>query len=280
MVEITTWKDFLAACERKGVVYRGQTSHFPRVIPSLFRKPLPPNYDNIGPAAAALYLEAYHAEENHAKIVEADVPLQLSEDELGPWGTPPTPFPGHGLGSIGDFDEYAPMMMNFLGTDAAYRHAVLQHYGAPTPTLDVTFDPLIALWFATHVFRSEGSGLARYYRHTEPGFVYMMAASRDHVVDLRGGRLIPAAGLRGQRQAGGLLMGATALAPDLAAHVVEILSVSSEVFDLSHEVVAHLSQRYLFPPPNEDPFFDALVNARFSTNRAMQDLAQYFVVYI
>src|SRR2546428_9974479 len=134
MVDIGDWKTFQAVCTRPKSVYRGQTAYCPKILPSLFRGPLPANYNGLGSAAAALYLQAYRAEERHAQIMQEEgAPLELYDDELGPYGTPPSPFSGHGFGSIGQYDEYGPMISNFLGSDEGYRHAVLQHYGAPTP---------------------------------------------------------------------------------------------------------------------------------------------------
>jgi hypothetical protein len=51
--------------------------------------------------------------------------------------------------------------------------AILQHYGLPTKALDVTFDPLVALWFALNVAKREGERL-RFEAAQDAGYVYAM----------------------------------------------------------------------------------------------------------
>src|SRR6266404_429179 len=150
MTTITEWSELRAAVGVDGYFYRGQTTRYPRIIPSLFRSAIPPKYDSLAAAAAALYLQAYNAEAESARIQEEAHADLSDEDDHGPYGVGPGPITGHGFGYSDSFDEFAIAQMNFLGESADHRHAVLQHYGAPTPALDITFDVRIALWFATH----------------------------------------------------------------------------------------------------------------------------------
>ena len=52
---------------------------------------------------------------------------------------------------------YAQEIYNFNIRDL---YALMQHYGFPTEFLDVTYDPEIALWFATHSFVPVGKNWA------------------------------------------------------------------------------------------------------------------------
>lgn len=280
MRTISAWSELRKALSGDGHFYRGQTTQYPQIIPSLFRKPLPPKYSTLGPAAAALYLQAYHAQEESARIREEAFQSPFDESDFGPYGLPPSPVPGHGFGSIDSFDEFGIAEMHFLGESDHHRHAVLQHYGAPTPVLDITFDPRIALWFATHAYRQHGDVIARYFRSATPGVIYVMKASKDRVIDLRGGVRLPSAGLRGQRQAGGLLLGATEASPDLSDTVVDSFIVEPSTFDATDKDLTGLSQAFLFPSLQEDPFFASLVGARFSDDPAERELATHFPVYV
>src|SRR5207248_10746322 len=61
--------------------------------------------------------------------------------------------------SSGDvLDEY--VKLHRPGLDAARRHLILQHYGAPTPYIDVTRDIRVAEWFAFNRIKVEDTGLA------------------------------------------------------------------------------------------------------------------------
>jgi hypothetical protein len=277
----TEWSEFYEACPKEGCVYRGQTQAYPRLLPSLFRlKTAPVDYHLLGPAVAKLYLKAYDAYSQHEKIVASDATVFDEETDLSPDGVSPGDIPGHGFGSPSDYSEYGAMISTFNSKDDNYRHAVLQHYGAPTPALDVTYDPSVALWFATHRYQADATRVARYYPHEATGVVYALAAPNKTVVDLRLGRFVPAFGLRGQRQAGGLVLGATASQPDLSPHFVATLYVSREAFLARPANLPKLSQNFLFPLPQEDVFFSALLDARIANDAEMRYLVSFFPVYV
>jgi hypothetical protein len=271
------------------MLFRGQTTHYPQIIPSLFRKPLPKDYDALREAAAQLYLTAYKVAERFTQVTERDFqPLDLDDERLYDdddyWGRTlkiPSVIPGHGYGGAADHDPSGPVLHRFTDKDDPVRHAILQHYGAPTPALDVSYDPRVAFWFATNRFRSDPSGIARYYPSKEIGVVYLIDTANATIVDLRqGDETLPTAGLRARRQAGALLLGATSAQPDLMPYVVETLDVSASVLATAPAGVQALSQAFLFPPSNEDSFFNALLDARFSTDVVQRDLAKHFVVYV
>jgi hypothetical protein len=58
-------------------------------------------------------------------------------------------------------------------SERAFQLALLQHYGVPTPALDVTYDPLIALWFATYRFISIKERAGYYAKSDDTGVVYI-----------------------------------------------------------------------------------------------------------
>lgn len=75
-----------------------------------------------------------------------------------------------------------------------YLLALLMHYGFPTPSLDVTPDPAVALWFALHREVRDRVGRVR-YADVSPSdvdadpvvYVYLQPNRRDHpVVELAG----------------------------------------------------------------------------------------------
>ena len=166
--------------------------------------------------------------------------------------------------------------------------ALLQHYGVPTTALDVTFNPVIALWFACHRFVPSipGKGNVRfspatYEKNLEEGVVYLMKPNgREYEVeDLRRGRDLPIAGLRGERQRGGLLLGATKQKPDLSDLVVYKVYVRRGTFNTNIAPFSGYSQELLFPSPREDHFYRDLLAAKRSGDASKQHLANFIVIY-
>src|SRR5450432_2450947 len=195
--------DFLTLCESDRYVFRGQTTDYGgKLIPSLFRRTSALlNHANLARATAELYLDAYKAYDTRASTGASDDDDDdddfLSFSRLRALAD----VPGSGFGGD-EFDEYGIAQLHFTGDASVPHYAVLQHYGAPSPVLDISFNPKIALWFATHEYRSHGNVIARYFRRTAPGVVYLMKVPTDATIDLRGGVRMPPYGLRGQRQEG------------------------------------------------------------------------------
>jgi len=170
-----------------------------------------------------------------------------------------------------------------LCEEPAYALARLQHYGVPTPALDVTFDPYIAAWFAAHHFTRSGDD-AFYLPHDDDGVVFVLKPPDSHVGDLRRAKIVPLGGLRALRQRGGMLLGATREDPDLARYVVKLLVVPSRflnppLWHLRDSFRAHrFNQRYLFPDGKRDLFFGELM--RLKSRGWDNELTRWVVSYV
>lgn len=318
-ITVRTYADYLAALAQfEHKLYRGQTKDYPGVIPSVFRRQPPIDTAPLLDPAKRLYFSAHRVDEIAAEVHRLDEVshaqwVKLNEerarggeprgwfDRLVRWLFPkdepsqsdPDPdtdgwwsidlmnLPvGHGMGTGADWSEHVGLQWSY-GLENNYHFALLQHYGAPSPVLDVAYDPAVALWFATHqLFMDKVAGTAWYKPAEVPGVVYVMNAPANRVVDLRQGKEVPIAGLRGQRQHGGLLIGATLQSPDLVDCVAARITIYPETFDSAHPDLARLSQTHLFPPPGVDEFYKVLLAARTSTDLGIRDLAAHIPDYI
>jgi FRG domain len=187
---------------------------------------------------------------------------------------------------FGTRDMYPDLCGEFVKMQFDYEYndwlpmGLLQHYGVPTGTIDVTYDPAVALWFACFRYaRPQGDVAAYYEANPEQSVVYVMDAPSGRLIDLRAGETVPIAGLRGRRQVGGLLLGATADQPDLSDVVVKKIQVAPGTFDSKHTSLEKLTQRYVFPPPQDDVFYRVLLEAKESTDPAVRNFARYIVKY-
>jgi hypothetical protein len=115
--------------------------------------------------------------------------------------------------------------------DRGYALARLQHYGIPTAALDVTHEPLVALFFATHSFKRTADGRAYYVPAEEEGVVYLLRLGLGSLVDLRLRPVAPPGSERGLRQHGGLVLAATDKDPDLSRYVAKKIVVSHRLFE-------------------------------------------------
>jgi hypothetical protein len=64
--------------------------------------------------------------------------------------------------------------------------ALAQHYGLPTPALDMTCDPSIALWFALHELRPDAPGVFREERVTSDATAVLYVFAVDHSIAFSG----------------------------------------------------------------------------------------------
>jgi hypothetical protein len=180
-----------------------------------------------------------------------------------------------------------------MGTAESYSSgcmAMLQHYGAPSGTLDVSFDRRVALWFACHSYHRDRDQ-AFYSRNPNSGIVYVMEVPEAHLIDIRGGDTIeletqfrsttvPLAGLRGWRQEGGLIFGSDFDDPDLTKYVVKKIAVAPAAFAQNDDRLKLLTQQRLFPSPDEDDFYRELLRAKDSDHPATWQLASFIPLYV
>jgi hypothetical protein len=118
---------------------------------------------------------------------------------------------GSGMGTAESYSELFRYIWSRAPSEGLTM-ALLQHYDAPSGTLDVSYDRTVARWFACHIYMRKDA-YASYRRNDKRGVVYVMDVPNPHVVDLRGGetitfdegpKTIPVGALRGWRQHGGL----------------------------------------------------------------------------
>jgi hypothetical protein len=115
------------------------------------------------------------------------------------------------------------------------RGLVLQQYGAPSAYLDITSDPTIAAWFATHSCSGKGRMVVQSYSWSSSN-----SGRLAHFICL--------SALRPARQKCGLLGGAGNLARNYCARYLGLKIRLGPSFRLSHPV----SATHLFPPASED----------------------------
>ena len=173
--------------------------------------------------------------------------------------------------------------------------ALLQHYGVPSRALDITDDPLSALWFASNSFELRADHTACFTPSVAAaGVVYVIQnpATAD-VVNLQLTTLdddvgypeldklvgpIPYYGLRGVAQKGLLLFGATTAAPDLRPAVAATIHLTPG--NWSDEVAA-LGFTYprMIPPPKEDRFYACLLAERANATSPFTPVVRHVIPY-
>jgi hypothetical protein len=181
------------------------------------------------------------------------------------------------------WSEFASSALAKVGKESHRRSestmAILQHYGARSSFLDVTHDPLIALWFSLHQFVKERSLLidetdlphlffhpfivADYVCSSAPnGFVYVLSVppslQESHLFDLE--RSMPSGVLRVHRQRGALLANREG-AFDWNAHVIAKLRIDGPL--TQHVFPETICFSSLFPSPDEDALYRELIRVPF-----------------
>jgi FRG domain len=186
--------------------------------------------------------------------------------------------------------EFARTALSDLGVSSNQLHlamALVQHYGYRSWFLDVTHDPLIALWFAVHSFNGSHASfvdeseephiiydpvLCALYKRSplNEGFVYVFAVSdsqvRQVLLDLAA--LMPKSALRVHRQRAAAMLSMPSLDP--ARFLIATLRVSDDL--MKHVFPPDISPQSLFPPPSADPVYKAFVRVPFfvPTRRRLQ----------
>jgi hypothetical protein len=262
------------------VVFRGERKERGQLVPSIFRPGVSLEVSDESTAylfgddrkalletlvAIRAELEAIQWEMDRA-VAPDEPPEDPPDDNPFYFGAPgPDVIGNFGVGhGLGDLSMWGPMRRweRLVTVEIIAR---MQHYGVPTRMLDVTHDPLIALWFATHRMETLSSGLNTYRPSEAPGVVYVMTVPSARRLELFTERGSLAGMLRGVRQQGSLIDGATRDAPDVSHYVTKALVVSPALWTgvrESQERARQFSQDYFFPRPEDDEFFRWLLQAK------------------
>ncbi len=189
----------------------------------------------------------------------------------------------HDMSDLEDFpdwasQEYYRRFINFKveGTHRDDIPLVEQHYGVPTPSLDVTSDLAVALFFASHRFRQDGHGRAYfepYSSNDAPRVIYVFCisgfrATMEGLHDLPTFQHAPP--LRPTRQKCGLVyFGERAINACLTdCHCVMELSPDFDGSDLP-------DAQELFPGRDEDPFYNLMLELRDRYPDMMTEFVEY-----
>lgn len=169
---------------------------------------------------------------------------------------------------VSEFAQNTPHALSAHGLTSFQRGLLLQQYGAPSAYLDITSDPFVAAWFATHRCAQNGGQLS-FQRHTwetlDPSswptiFVFPLVKGAHPFLELSS--ILPnSTALRPHRQSCGLLGGAGNLARNYCARYLGLKLRLDPRFVLSRPMDAS----FLFPPDTEDAALAALKRAGFSS---------------
>lgn len=268
-------------------VFRGQGADYPQLKPSIYRHSNPPNIKVVTKLVYTLYREAYNIdlrvemalEEERAfirYIEKKDKEWQIfveeyeKENMFSMFDPDVSPAVLSGCDTPIMYDEYYGFNMN-----EQQKAALLQHYGVPSTGLDVSFEPLVALFFATHRFLPKAG---RYFQKANDGVVYILNPNRKCLQDLRGGKNLPSAGLRGKRQHGALLFASNPDEVDLSSYIKHKVIVSEKTWDESNPEINKFNESILFPSIDEDEFYRKLLEVKQDADKL--DILRWVTEYI
>lgn len=156
-----------------------------------------------------------------------------------------------------EFIHRNPHALSVSGLTSFQRGLVLQQYGAPSAYLDITSDPMIATWFATHKCVQDKEGVLNFSARAWSGddtstwptiFVFPLVIGAHPFLDLSS--ILPGdVALRPKRQSCGLIGGAGNLARNYCARYVGLKLRLHPQFRIRTPVPAE----HLFPSDAEDP---------------------------
>jgi hypothetical protein len=146
-----------------------------------------------------------------------------------------------------------------LAFDNVRRNLVLQHYGAPTPYIDVTHDIKVAEWFAFNKITVEPTGLSTSGEVPAPfndSAIYVLLVPEGLAPMVDTGQLVtPDQALRPHRQACAVLGGAGNLFRNAVSRFIGL----KIKFAASFRPIGLPSARDLFPGPDEDDMLKQLL---------------------
>lgn len=205
----------------------GTARHVPRPVP------------DQATATASMYM---------AGRPHADVP---GLRDLGPYTRVEVRAPDGAL-----IDEYLKLYHPSL--QGARQMLLLQHYGCPTPWIDVTHDPAVAMWFALHTVTKVSTATLKatrkYALHGSPPprwpviYVFLLHERRHPITDTS--KILDSTEfLRPQAQRCGLIGGAGTLVRNYPARFIALKFRLGPGFAKAPLRPVH----ELFPPSSEDP---------------------------
>lgn len=155
------------------------------------------------------------------------------------------------------------------------RNLILQHYGAPTPYIDVTHDIKVAEWFAFNKISVEQTGLSTSGMLAAPFsgsaiYAFLVPEGLAPLVDTEH-LVTPDQALRPHRQACAVLGGAGNLYRNAASRFIGLKIKFADGF----RPMGLPSARHLFPGPDEDSMLKQLL----ALYEAPDDLPKRFPVY-
>jgi len=167
------------------------------------------------------------------------------------------------INDTSDDEEVVSVKDWHLAARAFQEGLILQHYGCPTASIDITSDAKVALWFALNT-RKSNNGKVTFepfrWSGSDPSqwpTVMVFSLNPRHPFLDTGTILNESSVLRPQRQNCGILGGAGNLARNYGARYISFKIRLAPVTDWSSE----LSAEYLFPGPDEDPALGSLLAA-------------------
>lgn len=133
--ELLAWADEPCPCD--AWIYRGQAAKFPTVLPGYLR-----------PTHRKFFGDRLHSLDTSLVRLLMERTSCFTATQLFGSGLPvlPQPLGPSPLGTIGG----AAGPFDFAPTQAEVTAALAQHYGLPTLYVDVSFDAVVAAFFATH----------------------------------------------------------------------------------------------------------------------------------
>jgi len=221
----------------------------PSLVPSLYRNAWKGNgaLSDYCTLLSDLELYTLHAS-SHLDLVQytrrnpAEDPAELLPEHFGPYSTGPTAKVTDSKGNIMAVRDYHP---GFHGLQKSF---FLQHYGLPSPILDITHSVDVALFFAQN--RVRGRRMVPVDGDSRP-ILYLFAL--DPTIDrfVNSARLLQSHELlRPRRQSCGLLAGATFITRNFYSRFISILIELTAPIDYDPA----LTPQYLFPDRSDDAF--------------------------